>query len=66
MNDPFNSTTIPLFQMATFDGISAEDLGDAIKDEAHSNVVLLVDLWVLKKKLCFRFSSLYSGRDGAE
>ena len=48
MNDPFNSTTIPLFQMATFDGISAEDLGDAIKDEAHSNVVLLVDLWVKK------------------
>ena len=36
------------FQMATFDGISAEDLGDAIKDEAHSNVVLLVDLWVRK------------------
>ena len=52
--------------MATFDGISAEDLGDAIKNEAHSDVVLLVDLWVFKKKLCFRFSSLYSGRDGAE
>ena len=34
--------------MATCDGISAEDLGEAIKDEAHSNVVLLVDLWVRK------------------
>ena len=35
---------------------SVEDLEDAIKDEAHSNVVLLVDLWVFEKK--FRFRSL--------
>ena len=34
--------------------VSVEDLEDAIKDEAHSNVVLLVDLWVLETKLRFR------------
>ena len=33
------------FQMPT----SVEDLEDAIKDEAHSNVVQLVNLWVFEE-----------------
>ena len=36
-----------VFQMPTRLGTSVEDLKDAIKDEAHNDVVLLVNLWVL-------------------